>query len=219
MESKRGNFAPFKKENQMIIQLKKPEYAIECDACGARNALTYEEHSHFSLENQLAEQADKLGFFRVSIDCKSVSRTQRGNIEITICAVCLRALCASLSNSEEKAMALWTEFAKFLPDELRKGLTPMFLVPPVTIEAKDAVKNVVTGTFGLPMSTATILQMTAADQGCYGPEEQAALQRLIAQEGTADDIELFRAVSKLAKINLPEVRSLESVHEELRRNA
>jgi len=78
------------------------------------------------------------------------------------------------------------------------------------------------GTIGLPASTAAILQSTASEQGAFGPEEQAALRRLVSQEGTLEDIGLFREIATLAKINLPveaQLRDFDSVHEELRRNA
>jgi hypothetical protein len=233
----------------MIIQKQKPIYVAHCDVCGAEDPIAIEEFSAMSEAQQTNEQADKLGYSLVGIHVTSASRCERGQTSMLVCPLCLRAIISTIAINSNHEDQLWNEVSRFMPDEIKaridapigkikqlarheNKLNNLFdqiekPVEPVMIQVNDAVMTVVKGTYGLPMSTATILQHVACDQGSYGPEEQAALQRLVGQEGTAEDINLFRALAKLANVNLPltsqavenQLRTIESVHEELRKNA
>jgi len=210
----------------MIIQTTKPVYAAQCNMCGAENQLEIDyNHASAELDTQVADNADNLGYSEVNIHIMSTRKLERGQLDILVCRDCLQKLVSVLR---------WEEFSRFMPEDIKSridrikqlyaGMNGASRPPEVHKLCVAATAATITpkGTIGLPATTAAILQHVACDQGCYGPEEQAALKRLVSQEGTIEDIGLFRTVANLAKVNLPleaQLRDIDSVHEELRRNA
>lgn len=211
----------------MIIQKQKPIYAAYCDMCGAENPIIIDEETALSEAGQANEQADKLGFSLVGIRVTSVSRCERGQISILVCPLCLRALVAAIihpiypTHESDGERKLWDELSRFIPEEIKARIDES-IGKIKQLARQDDTTHMPKGTIGLPATTVAKLQSVAMEQGSHGPEEQAALRRLLSQEGTIEDIGLLRAIATLAKINLPaeaQLRDLDSVHEELRKNA
>lgn len=208
----------------MIIQETKPTYSIECDCCGSKDPLEYDEHSKIGAESQLGENADKLGYSRLFLDQQSMVRAGRtGPKEFCICPLCLRALCATLTKTTETAEKLWQEFAKFMPKHVIDGFAVADRVNAAFAREKARTEKASESTVGLPANTCSLLQNKAEQFSITVTDEMsAALKRLYGQKGTVEDIGLWREVAVKAGVNLPEeanLRPFESVAEEIRKNA
>jgi len=222
----------------MIIQKAKPVFYAHCDMCGAENRLEIDYNHALLPDTQATDQADSHGFSCVHIQVETAGKRLRGQYDLLVCPVCLRTLVSVLRTPSDQ---LWAQLSRFMPEEIKGRLDdpisefklvanePVFESVRIYAGMNGASRppevhttHMPKSTIGLPATTVAKLQSVAMEQGSHGPEEQAALRRLLSQEGTIEDIGLLREIANLAKVNLPleaQLRDIDSVHEELRRNA
>lgn len=216
----------------MIVRTVKPEFAARCDVCHCTHTIKAEADEKGSPSLEMRQEVTKLGFTLVNVHFQTPTNSERGQHDLYLCPVCVRALITAITHSDKAAVPMWETVSASFPEgtkelwrqpSIKDAATPIEDIKPVTIEMKGAVVNVVESTVGLPANTCSLLQNKAEQFSIAVTDEMsAALKRLYGQKGTVEDIGLWREVAVKAGVNLPDeanLRPFESVAEEIRKNA
>lgn len=104
----------------MIVRTVKPEFAARCDVCHSQHPISADADEKGKPSLEMRQEVTKLGYTFVTVHFQTPTNIERGQHDLYLCPVCVRALIASITHSDRAAVLMWETVSASFPDNVRE---------------------------------------------------------------------------------------------------